>query len=58
MIEVKEARGGGRSEDEEEEKVRVEVLKHAVMEGKLPREFFVDLMDMLLLQWDEERKRM
>lgn len=38
--------------------MRVAVFEHVVMEGRLPKEFFLELMDMMMMmRGDEERRR-
>lgn len=51
---VVKVREDGRGEEESE--VRAELLKHVVMEGKVPKEVFIDLMDMMMMTV-EGRKR-
>lgn len=47
----------GGEEEEGEGEVRAAMFEHVVMEGQLPKELFYDLMDMLMMKWDEERRR-
>ena len=39
---------------EEEEVVMKATLDYVLMEGKLPKECFVDLMEYMVVRWDEQ----
>lgn len=41
----------------EEEQRRAAALRYVIADNKLPKEVFVELMDLMMLRWDEERKR-
>lgn len=44
-------------DEEREDDIRVAVVKYVVMEGKLTKDLFVELMEMMIPEWDEERGR-
>lgn len=51
----------GENEEEAEAEMKKNLVKsvveHVVMEGKLAKELFVDLMEYMVVKWDDERKR-
>lgn len=34
--------------------IRAAVFEHVVTEGRLPKELFYDLVDMMMMKWDED----
>ena len=49
--------GDDDDEEEQEEEVARAVLEHVVIDGKLVKELYVEVMEYMLPTWDDERKR-
>lgn len=47
----------GDDEEEEEEEVRAAALEYVTADNQLPKEMFIELMNMMLPKWEGERKR-